>query len=172
MSIKAIAPKMSSSFVYEGCYRPRGGLTFAERSAWGLRAPSRRLPVSKAIAPALVPQAQIFPTRGIAGRLPFLVESDAMNPRGWLVALLCVFVVVSTLNYWWYVERTEILVAQARSIARTKPIDYALAQSEDIIAQTRREYHNMITREVILVLVAGAGIVMIWRLRSDRLPGS
>jgi hypothetical protein len=60
MSIKAIAPKMSSSFVYEGCYRPRGGLTFAERSAWGLRAPSRRLPVSKAIAPALVPQAQIF----------------------------------------------------------------------------------------------------------------
>jgi hypothetical protein len=59
MSIKAIAPKMPSSFVYEGCYRPRGGLTFAERSAWGLRTPSRGLPVSKAIAPALVQQAQV-----------------------------------------------------------------------------------------------------------------
>jgi hypothetical protein len=58
MSIKAIAPKISTSFVYEGCYRPRGGLTFAERSAWGLRTPSRTLPDSKTTerAPVLQPQ--------------------------------------------------------------------------------------------------------------------
>lgn len=36
MSIEAVASNLYGSFLYEGCYRPRGGLTFAERSNWGL----------------------------------------------------------------------------------------------------------------------------------------
>ena len=51
MSIEAVAPAISGSFAYEGCYRPRGSLTFAERSAWGLRSSGSRLPGSKASAP-------------------------------------------------------------------------------------------------------------------------
>ena len=37
MSIEAVKPVTSGGFVYEGCYRPRGSLSFAEQSAWGLR---------------------------------------------------------------------------------------------------------------------------------------
>jgi len=51
MSIEAVAPAFSGSFVYEGCYRPRGALTFAERSAWGLRLSGSRPSLSSARAP-------------------------------------------------------------------------------------------------------------------------
>ena len=41
----SIDPKAqtNASYVYEGCYRARGALTFAERSAWGLHASNMRL---------------------------------------------------------------------------------------------------------------------------------
>ena len=41
MSIEVVVPKSGGSFLYEGCYRPRGALTFAERSAWGLYSQTR-----------------------------------------------------------------------------------------------------------------------------------
>jgi hypothetical protein len=40
MSIKSISPTVSGSFVYDGCYRARGDLSFAERAAWGLSSPA------------------------------------------------------------------------------------------------------------------------------------
>jgi len=59
MSIEAVTPAIWGSFVYEGCYRPRGALTFAERSAWGLCssenrpvASGRRAPMPKFRTPA------------------------------------------------------------------------------------------------------------------------
>ena len=44
MSIEAVAPTTCGSFLYEGCYRPRGGLSFAERAAWGLSSTSKANP--------------------------------------------------------------------------------------------------------------------------------
>jgi hypothetical protein len=61
MSIEAIVPAISRSFVYEGCYRPRGSLTFAERSAWGLRSSGNRPPASNSSTSA--PEAAVSTRR-------------------------------------------------------------------------------------------------------------
>ena len=57
MSIEAVVPAISGSFVYEGCYRPRGALTFAERSAWGLRSSANRPSVTNSNAPTPMARA-------------------------------------------------------------------------------------------------------------------
>lgn len=36
MSTQVIAPTTSGTFLYDGCYRARGELSFAQREAWGL----------------------------------------------------------------------------------------------------------------------------------------
>jgi hypothetical protein len=46
MSGEAIAPTTCGSYLYEGYYRPRGGLSFAERAAWGLRSVSDSKPAA------------------------------------------------------------------------------------------------------------------------------
>jgi hypothetical protein len=61
MSIEAIVPTISRSFVYEGCYRPRGSLTFAERSAWGLRSCGNRPQASNSSTPT--PEAPVSARR-------------------------------------------------------------------------------------------------------------
>jgi len=57
MSGESVAPATRDSFLYEGCYRPRGGLSFAERAAWGLR--TLNDPKSNAARAPRAPQASI-----------------------------------------------------------------------------------------------------------------
>jgi len=58
MSSEAVVPAILGSFVYEGCYRPRGSLTFAERSAWGLRSFGDR--PQAATTSAFMPETRVF----------------------------------------------------------------------------------------------------------------
>lgn len=60
MSIEAVVPTNSRSFVYEGCYRPRGSLTFAERSAWGLRLTGHRPSAPSTRASGNIERASAF----------------------------------------------------------------------------------------------------------------
>jgi len=91
-----------------------------------------------------------------------------MNPTRLLVVLLLVFVVLSGLNYFYYYERTETLNARSReamhSVVFTNPLG-VIVTSEVILEQRRREYHGMLYREVVLVVLGIVGIVLLARRR-------
>jgi hypothetical protein len=97
MSIEAVVPPNSRSFVYEGCYRPRGSLTFAERSAWGLRSSGQRPPAARTSAPVNI--ARTLPSRSKpltcaqrpqrqGSRNPYTIEKHLKRERRFRVCSL------------------------------------------------------------------------------------
>lgn len=88
-----------------------------------------------------------------------------MSPNRLLMVLLIVFVVLSGLNYFYYYERTEMLNAQSREAMHsvvTDPLG-VIVQSEIILQQSRREFHGMVYRELVLLTLALFGIIVLAR---------
>jgi len=94
-----------------------------------------------------------------------------MTPARLFVALLFAFVILSGINYFYYYERTEALNAQSRKAMNssvTNPLG-VIVTSENIVQQSRREFHGMVYREVVLVVLGIVGVVLLARSnRSER----
>lgn len=88
-----------------------------------------------------------------------------MSPGRLLVVLLFAFVILSGLNYFYYYERTEALNAQSHELTNsvvTNPLG-VIVTSENILHESRREFHGMVIREVVLVVLALVGMVSLAR---------
>jgi len=89
-----------------------------------------------------------------------------MSPARFLV-ILCVLVVLSGVNYLFYYERVRSLDAQSREAVNSlvaNPLG-TIVKSADIVEQRQREYHNMVNREIVLLVMSGVGIISIARRR-------
>jgi hypothetical protein len=80
-----------------------------------------------------------------------------------IAALLLALAILSGLNYWWYLERTQAIAARARSAVYTNNIEYAVLQPLTVGAQSRHEFNNMVGRELALVVAFGIGVAMLAR---------
>ena len=83
------------------------------------------------------------------------------------MALLFAFVILTGLNWFYYYERSEALNAQSHEAMHsvvTNPLG-VIVKSEHIIEQTNGEFRSMVTREVVVAVLAIGGIVLLARRR-------
>ena len=85
-----------------------------------------------------------------------------MNPARLLVVVLCVFVVLSGINYGFYYERTRALDAQSREAVNSVVINPlgTIVKSADIVGQKQQEYHGMVNREIVLIVLVMFGVLV------------
>jgi len=84
-----------------------------------------------------------------------------MSSTRFLAVALSVLVVLSGVNYLFYYERSRSLDAQSREAVNslmTNPLG-TIVKSGDIVEQKRREYHIMVDREIVLVVLIVVGII-------------
>jgi hypothetical protein len=90
-----------------------------------------------------------------------------MRPLRLLLIVLCALIVLSGVNYLFYYERGRSLDAQSREAVNslvTNPLG-TIVKSADIVEQKQQEYHNMVNREIVFLVLCVVGIIATARRR-------
>jgi uncharacterized membrane protein YfcA len=81
-----------------------------------------------------------------------------------LLIVLVLYAVFSVLNYWWYNHQLNTIVVPnpPRNATYIQAIQ-AIAQSQIGLTAARHQRKAMIYREVLIMCLAGIGIVLLWK---------